>query len=231
MNRLGMAVRDYTANITQWGLWYLPIFALVYMILNIFISEPEFNRMSFMAMALPANRIFMMIVGILASYVFLEWSVNLGLTRKIFFKGMFAAGAAVIIILSVLSFVISFVLGLMPWFGSSLSASWEGLGTAPYVTGHLLTTYLYFISGLLISAGFHRAFLPGMGMILLSIIMIGTGDFIWGLNDSGGVVIFLGFEGLTDINIGILVMITLILIGIGMMIFRALIRQAPINVK
>lgn len=231
MNRLGMAATDYSKEITQWALWYLPIFVLVYMILNIFISVPEFSDMSFMAMALPANRIFMLVVGTITTYAFLEWSLNLGLTRKIFYKGMFITGIIVTVVLTVLSLIISSVLGLTPWFGNGIPAAEAHLGMAPYFIGQLMTTYLYFISGMVISAGFHRGFLAGMGMILISIMLIVTGDFIWGLNDPGNVVVPLVFEGLTDVNIVALAIITLILIGIGMMIFRALIRHAPIKVK
>src|SRR5699024_12512884 len=117
---------DYSKGFGKWSLWYIPIFALVYVILNIFVREPELNEISFFAMALSANRIYMLVLGILAPYSFLEWSLNLGLTRKTFFQAMVSAGVIVTLFVMAGTAGVSLILGLMPWFCPSITEATGG---------------------------------------------------------------------------------------------------------
>lgn len=227
--KLRMATADYTKEFSKWSLWYIPIFALVYIILNVFVREPELNEVSFFSMALSANRIYILVLGILGVYTFLEWSVNLGLTRRIFFRAMTFTGILTTVFITVVTAALSFIFGLMPWFGTRIPEVSGGTETLAYVGGFLLSTLLYFFGGLLISVGFYRGFTPGMAMVLLNvIIMIGT-DVIWS-RESGTI----GFEAIGfDISMGIvmIISITVVCLAVVYAILSYMIRDIPVKIK
>lgn len=227
--KLRLATMDYTKEFIRWSLWYIPIFALVYIVLNVFLREPELNEMSFFSMALSANRIYMLVLGILAVYTFLEWSVNLGLTRKIFFHAMTTAGILTTLFITAATAAVSFLLGFMPWFGTGIPEVSGGVETLVYVGGYLLSTLLYFLGGFLISAGFYRGFVPGMTMVLLNIvIMMGT-DIIWS-RESGTI----GLEALsfdTSMGVAMMVLITIVCLALIYAILRYMIRDIAVKIK
>ncbi|WP_411842913.1 hypothetical protein [Salinicoccus sp. HZC-1] len=233
--KLRLATMDYTKEFTKWSLWYIPIFALVYIVLNVFLREPELNEMSFFAMALSANRIYMLVLGILAAYTFLEWSINLGLTRKIFLRAVSLAGILVTLFITALTAAISFLLGLMPWFGTSIPEVSGGTETLVHVGGFLLSTLLYFLGGFLISVGFYRGFLPGMAMILLDIILyivlcfilsLGT-DIIWFMGDDPG----FNTDNFLAMSLPVMILVSIAAIAGIYGILSLMIRDIPMKIK
>lgn len=228
-NKLKLATVDYTKEFTKWSLWYIPIFALVYIIVNIFLREPEINEMSFFSMALSANRIYMLVLGVLAAFIFLEWSVNHGLTRRIFFHAMTFAGVIVTAFITVVTAAISFILGLMPWFGTGIPQASGGMETLIHVGGFLLLTLLYFFSGFLISVAFYHGFKPGMVMVLLSVIIITATDMIWSRQSAA-----IGLEAISfDTSMGIAMMLTITAVCLALIygLLSHLIRDIPIKIK
>jgi|GEM_PF-2455440 len=230
--KLGLATMDYTKEFGKWCLWYIPIFALVYIILNVFIREPELNEMSFFAMALSANRVYMLVIGILAVYTFLEWSLNLGLTRKIFFRAMVFTGVIITLSVTAATAAISFVFGLMPWFGIGIPEVSGGAETIVHVGGYMLSTVLYFLGGFMISVGFYRGFVPGMGAVVLNIILFIATDVLWARQEGGAFIPAVdSLDLMTGLNMWVVAAITLAVLAIAYAILYYMIREIPLKIK
>ncbi|KKK34894.1 hypothetical protein WN59_04370 [Salinicoccus sediminis] len=228
----GLATTDYSKEFGKWSLWYIPIFALVYIIMNVFIREPELNDMSFFAMALSANRIYMLVLGILAAYTFLEWSLNLGLTRKIFFRAMVAAGVIVTLFVTVVTAAISFVFGLMPWFGTGIPDVPGGTETIVHVGGYMLSTLLYFLGGFLISVGFYRGFVPGMSAVVLNVILFMATDVLWSRDEgAAGFPAIDSLDLMTGMSMWAVAAVTLAVLAVVCAALYYMIRNIPVKIK
>ncbi|WP_017549944.1 hypothetical protein [Salinicoccus carnicancri] len=227
----GLATMDYSKEFGKWSMWYIPIFALVYIILNVFIRESELNDMSFFAMALSANRVYMLVLGILAVYTFLEWSLSLGLTRKDFFRAMVSAGVIVTLLVTAATAAISFVFGLMPWFGTGIPEVSGGMETIVHVGGYMLSTLLYFLGGFLISVGFYRGFVPGMGTVVLNIILFMATDVMWSREGAAGIPAIDSLDLMSGMNMGAAAVMTLAVLAIVCAVLYYTIRDIPLKIK
>ncbi|HIW13362.1 MAG TPA: hypothetical protein H9891_09450 [Candidatus Salinicoccus stercoripullorum] len=227
-----LATMDYSKGFGKWSLWYIPIFALVYVILNIFVREPELNEISFFAMALSANRIYMLVLGILAPYSFLEWSLNLGLTRKTFFQAMVSAGVIVTLFVMAVTAAVSLILGFMPWFGTSIPEVTGGTETLVHVGGYVLSTLLYFLGGLLISVGFYRGFIPGAGVLILTILLFMATDVLWSRDEGiAGIPAIDSLDLMLELGIWTVLVITLAALVIICAALYYTIRNISVKIK
>lgn len=170
MNKLKLTAQSFTWEMGKWSLWYLPIMAVIYFILTVFIREEDFRSMSFMVVALNSNAVFMLVIGILSAYLFLKLFIDMGVTRKIYIQALSLSGAVIVIFLTVLSSIFALVFMLVPWIGANIP-DFEGSFTV-YLLGNLLRNYTAFIAGSVISIGFYRGFLPGMFGVLLTAVVV-----------------------------------------------------------
>ncbi|WP_271397355.1 hypothetical protein [Salinicoccus roseus] len=229
-NKLKLATMDFSKEIAKWTMWYLPIMAVIYILVSLFVNEAEVNEMSLYAMASSANRIFMLVAGILAVFMFLELAISLGLTRKTFLNAMILTGGVVTIGLAVVTWILSLILGMMPWFGDGIVAADTAAGPLAHIISHLMTTYVFFLAGFIISIGFYRGFLGGMIAIVLSLGITIAIDAMWTFQTAGTVFnMEMGEYGSSNLLLTIIFSILLILFTIA--VLQSLIRSVPVKVK
>ncbi|WP_342387997.1 hypothetical protein [Salinicoccus bachuensis] len=229
-NKLKLATMDFSKEIAKWTMWYLPVMAVIYILVSLFLNEVEVNEMSFYAMASSANRIFMLVAGIMAVFMFLELAISVGLTRKTFLNSMLLTGGVITIGLAAVTGIISLILGLMPWFGDGIVAPGATGGPVVNVIGHLLTTYVFFLAGFIISIGFYRGFLGGMISIVLSIGIAIAIDSMWTWQTSG-TVFNMEMAGYGSSNLLLTIIFSLLLVFFTIAILQSLIRSVPVKVK
>lgn len=229
-NKLKLATMDFSREIGKWVLWYLPVMAVLYIVVSLFVNEAEVNEMSFYAMAASANRIFMLVAGILAVFMFLELALSLGLTRKTFLNSMLLTGGVVTIGLAAVTWIFSLLLGLMPWFGAGIVPSGTTAGPLVHIIGHLMTTYVFFLAGFIISIGFYRGFLGGMISIVLSLGITIAIDSMWTFQ-TAGTVFNMELAGYGSSNLLLTIIFSLLLIFFTIAILQSLIRSVPVKVK
>ncbi|MCC4722847.1 hypothetical protein [Salinicoccus sp. RF5] len=229
-NRLKLATMDFSKEIAKWTMWYLPIMAVIYILVSLFVNETEVNEMSFYAMASSANRIFMLVAGILAVFMFLELAISLGLTRKTFLNAMILTGGVVTIGLAVVTWILSLVLGMMPWFGDGIVAADTVAGPLAHIVSHLITAYVFFLAGFIISIGFYRGFLGGMIAIVLSLGITAAIDAMWTFQTAGT---FFNMEmaGYGSGNLLLTIIFSILLILFTIAVLQSLIRSVPVKVK
>ncbi|MFA7745211.1 hypothetical protein [Salinicoccus roseus] len=229
-NKLKLATMDFSKEIGKWTMWYLPIMAVIYILVSLFVNETEVNEMSFYAMASSANRIFMLVAGILVVFMFLELAISLGLTRKTFLNAMILTGGVVTVGLAVVTWILSLVLGIMPWFADGIVADDTAAGPLAHIVSHLMTAYVFFLAGFIISIGFYRGFLGGMIAIVLSLGITIAIDAMWTFQTAGTVFnMEMAEYGSGNLLLTIIFSILLILFTIA--VLQSLIRSVPVKVK
>ncbi|MFC3419141.1 hypothetical protein ACFOLA_06575 [Salinicoccus hispanicus] len=229
-NKLKLAAMDFSGQIFKWTLWYLPIMLIIYILVSIFINEQDINEMSFYAMALSANEIFMLVAGILSVFMFLELSVSLGLTRRTFLRAMLLTGGIITIALAAMTGIISVIMNFMPWFGGSIVVGDLESGPLVHILGHLLTTFTFFLGGFIISIGFYRGFLGGMISIVLSLCILVAIDSLW-MWQTRGTVFDIDVTPYASGNLFMTIVFSLFLIFFTVAILQSLIRSVPVKVK
>ncbi|MCG1009601.1 hypothetical protein J4760_06165 [Salinicoccus sp. ID82-1] len=229
-NKVKLATMDFSSQIFKWTLWYLPIMVIIYILVSIFLSDPEIDGMSFYAMSLSANEIFMLVSGILSVFMFLELSISLGLTRRTFLRSMLLTGGIITIALAVITGIISVIMGLMPWFGTGLVMGPLESSPVAHVIGHLLTTFTFFLGGFIISIGFYRGFLGGMISIVLSLCILVAIDSLW-MWQTRGTVFDMDVTQYASGNLFMTIIFSLFLIFFTIAILQSLVRSVPVKVK
>lgn len=229
-NKLKLATMDFSKEIAKWTMWYLPIMAAIYILVSLFVNETEVNEMSFYVMASSANRIFMLVAGILAVFMFLELAISLGLTRKTFLNAMILTGGVVTVGLAVVTWILSLVLGIMPWFGDGIVADDTTAGLLVHIISHLMTAYVFFLAGFIISIGFYRGFLGGMIAIVLSLGITIAIDAMWTFQ-TAGTIFNMEMAEYASGNVLLTIMFSILLILFNIAVLQSLIRSVPVKVK
>ncbi|MET3507729.1 hypothetical protein [Halalkalibacter oceani] len=159
-----------------WTVWYLAFCILAIIGVAVFAANPTGEwEWSLLQGAMQANRIYMLVLGILSMGGLLTYFVSNGVTRRDYFSGV--AAAAVL-----LSVFLVIVTGLLHgaeriFFGWGLSE--ESLGMT-FVMAFFQLIVFYFV-GWLISAGFYLFhWLIGLVFIAIGIVIISIFDFVWG---------------------------------------------------
>ncbi|GAB3056099.1 hypothetical protein ACFOU0_02290 [Salinicoccus sesuvii] len=229
-NKVKLATMDFSSQIFKWILWYLPIMLIVYILVSLFVNDTDINEMSFYAMALSANEIFMLVAGILSVFTFLELSIGLGLTRRTFLRVMLITGAIITIALAALTGIISVIMNFMPWFGGGIVVG--ELQSSPFVhiLGHLLTTFTFFLGGFIISIGFYRGFLGGMISIVLSLCILVAIDSLW-MWQTRGTVFDIDVTPYASGNLFMTILFSLFLIFFTVAVLQSLVRSIPVKVR
>lgn len=230
MDKVKLATADFSKEMAKWAAWYMPVLIVLYILLVLFIDDSGISGMSFFFMAAGANRIFMLVAGILTVFIFLERAIQLGLTRMTFMRAMLWTGVILTAGLALTAGIISLVLGAMPWFGMDIVASDMNRGPISMVLGHLSTAYLFFLAGFIISIGFYRGWFGGVIAIVLGVGIAVAIESLWTFQAEGmlfGLNMISGMSGnifMTLIFSGLLILFTIALI-------QSLIRSLPIKVR
>lgn len=166
MNKLKAATIDLTKEISQWVLWYLLVLTLIIVIVAIFVGDPELGEASYMEVVNSSNRVFVFVVGILITFFYFDWLFKMGITRKKYFKILSLTSLNIILILTVASFVLSYIMAVIPWFETGMPSV-----TVFFVS--FIVHYVVFLLGSAIGIGFYRSVKTGMAIVGLAVLLMG----------------------------------------------------------
>ena len=85
-NKVKHGTMDLSIMSVFGAFWYIPIFTVIYIVLFLIFGAGELDNMSYFSMGMNANRIFMLVMGIIIGSSFIKWAIGLGMTRKQFYK-------------------------------------------------------------------------------------------------------------------------------------------------
>ena len=185
----------FTSIFPVWSLWYIGVLLIVYIISNIFSSD---GIASFFGFGMIANRTYLFVLAIISMLMFLEWAVNMGVSRKTFFKSMMITGLVTAVFITAVVALVSFGLSFTPFDGDYfITEDMRYLSNFEYVIFHFLSGILFWTAGLLIAASFYRGFWAGMLSVLAGIvamvILIFNEQLLNYFGAIGDITVYLGF--------------------------------------
>ena len=117
--KLKDTTKIFTSIFPVWSLWYIGILLIVYIISKIFTSEAI---SSFFGFGMTANRTYLFVLAILSVLMFTEWAVNMGISRKTFYKSLMITGLITALFVMAVVGIIAFGLSFTPFTGDYLIA-------------------------------------------------------------------------------------------------------------
>lgn len=193
--KLKETTKIFTSIFPVWSLWYIGILLIIYIISHIFSSE---GMSTFFGFGMTANRTYLFVLAIISVLMFMEWAVNMGISRKTFYKSMMITGLVTAVFITAVVGIISFGLSYTPFAGNYLFAeNIEYLTGSGHVIFHFLSGLLFWAAGVLIAAAFYRGFWPGMLSVLAGIaailLLIFNEDLLNYFGAIGNMTVYLGF--------------------------------------
>lgn len=168
--KLKDTTKIFTSIFPVWSLWYIGILLIVYIISNIFTSEAI---SSFFGFGMIANRTYLFVLAILSVLMFTEWAVNMGISRKTFYKSLMITGLITALFVMAVVGIIAFGLSFTPFTGDYLiTEDMRHLNTVEYGIFHFISGLLFWALGVLIAAAFYRGFWAGMLSILSGLVAL-----------------------------------------------------------
>ena len=169
-NKVKHGTMDLSIMSVFGAFWYIPIFTVIYIVLFLIFGAGELDNMSYFSMGMNANRIFMLVMGIIIGSSFIKWAIGLGMTRKQFYKANIYSGAIMAVMLTIAIVIISLFIGLLPFVGTEHIN--QPLEMHPIMNLITLTLMVYvgYLAGTLIGTGFYRNGWFGALGIIITII-------------------------------------------------------------
>ncbi len=212
--KLKETTKIFTSIFPVWSLWYIGILLIVYIISNIFTSE---GISSFFGFGMTANRTYLFVLGILSVLMFTEWAVNMGISRKTFYKSMMITGLITAVFVTAIVGIITFVLSFTPFMGDYLIVDdLRYLTEFEYLIFHFISGLLFWALGMLIATAFYRGFWAGILSILTGlvalVILFFNEDLLNYLGSIGNMTVYIGFA--------LLIVLTLLYSWIGYRVIK-----------
>lgn len=180
-----------------WTLWFVSfLFLAQFMLLllpdfiKLNVSESESPAsMYFMNFGFTPSKTYMLVIGIISSYVFLKHYIHQGVTRKDYFVGSTMAVILLSIVLPILMWILSGVQYLiLGWAGiphqESVVIGYEMFSLMPFIM-FTMQLLVYYSVGRMVSMSFYRlGFFGGMLSIPVGLIGLILLDMVWGGGDA-----------------------------------------------
>ncbi|ERN54006.1 hypothetical protein M3689_02510 [Alkalihalophilus marmarensis] len=177
---------DFYLMQLKWVAWFIPCVLAAYLLLGRFIRDSVDLDLVFHAFMYQPSKVFMLICGIMACFVFFNFYVRNGVTRKDVFLGTSIAAALLAVSIMIISVLLSAILMLIGSFTpfSPGMGQLEFLGAEQNLLTFTLSTSLiifsYYIGGWVISVGFYRyGWLIGMAFIAIGVVLFALTDSFW----------------------------------------------------
>lgn len=158
--------------------WYVAIFTIVYLGIFLIFGAIELDDLAYTAMGLNANRVFMLVMGIIVGGAYLSWAFSLSITRKQFYKANLLSGAIISVVLVGAILLIGLLVNLLPFSGTDSYTDTMQMHPVLNIITLLLQTYLAYLAGTLIGMGFYRNSWAGTLAILIAVVFNASADMM-----------------------------------------------------
>ncbi|MFC4735272.1 hypothetical protein ACFO4L_01625 [Bacillus daqingensis] len=182
------AARDLSIMQGTWAAWLLGVVLIGYIGAHImlripafagFINETGLITFGFHELVWNAMNIFMLVIGIMSCYAFLEMFVGFGVTRRSYYKASITSALLLVAFVNTAGFAVSPLLSVLLGFGGPFSWGME----AALLPAYMLTAFIYYLAGWIISVGFYRWQLSGgFASIAIALVILTVTDRFWNLD-------------------------------------------------
>ncbi|MDT8860235.1 hypothetical protein N0O92_08310 [Alkalihalobacillus sp. MEB130] len=221
----------------KWVAWYLPIVYILYLVVLVFVLEPEIQAMSLLTFTFQTATIFMLVCGILSSFVFLPIYVKHGVTRKTYFQATILSSLALVITIMTITALVTWVFTLFDGsIGIFNNVQLSLLSTADpkwflTILSYCIVIFIYFLAGWLISLGFYRyGAAGGFGCIAAALVFISVTDLFYNFKTPKPIVGIFPQVTLTS-QIGIAIAFSLLIIAVVIAFVHKITKDIAIKVE
>ncbi len=169
-NRLKLATSHLTWAGMTGLLWYISIFTVIYIAIFLIFGGAELDEMSYLSIGLNANRVFMLVMGIIVGGAYIAWTFSLSVTRKQFYKANLLSGLFITILLTGAILLLSLLVNLLPFVGTEPIDDSLDMHPVLNIITATLQTFMAYIAGALIGTGFYRNGWAGTLGIIITVI-------------------------------------------------------------
>jgi hypothetical protein len=176
-------------ELLKWAGWLIGIVLTIRILqhlLYFFFSVSEMEMTGFAEFAHQFTKIFMLVSGLLLVYMFLEYFVSNGLTRRVFLTSSIQASAMAAAFFAIVTFLF---LGIENILIPEAAAEGNFLSAYPFneetnwLTSfmvYILSSWVYFALGVFISSGYYRyGWLSGLGFTAAGVGVLILESFLW----------------------------------------------------
>ncbi|MFD1065065.1 hypothetical protein [Oceanobacillus locisalsi] len=174
--------RSLFAEQMKWAAWFYGIMIILTFAI---ILANHWGILDNLDVSSTTSNVFLLIIGLLYSYGFLDYYFKLGISRKKFFKASLFASVLLSVILA---FAMSLMIGLFETVAPALGfvVPWTDLlissGVLPFIQSivdYSISHFFYLLIGWFIGIGFYRfRWKIGLLFILISSPFIGMAEFL-----------------------------------------------------
>ncbi|NJP37546.1 hypothetical protein [Alkalicoccus luteus] len=179
------AARDLSIMQGTWAAWLLAAVLIGYVGAHVmlripalagFINETGLIVFGFHELVWNAINIFMLVIGIMSCYAFLEMFVGFGVTRRSYYKASIVSALLLAAAVNAAGFAFSPLLSVFFGLGGPFSWGME----AALLPAYIMTAFIYYLAGWIISVGFYRWQMSG-GFIAIAaaLLMLTLTDRFW----------------------------------------------------
>lgn len=220
----------------KWSLWFFSFLLAAYIIRASFFEPDIAGIEGFFVFSRYSVGIFLLVCGIMSTYVFMGEHVHHGVTRRDWFKGAAISAFLLTLGVTMLPLLINGIeyglvqLGIFTYELGSLSAFQPVGGWIAAIGAFFLNGLAYYLIGWLIGIGYYRyGWVAGFGFIGLAIGALSINGYFW--NDGGlseiipWVPHFPGDAALLTTFVGSAILIAVLLLSMHWMTKRAPIKM------
>ncbi len=216
----------------KWVLWYLPIIYVFYFILVRFVNEPEIRSISILTFTFQTATIFMLVCGILSSFVFFSQYVKYGVTRISYFQGLFLSVIFLAITINGISLILAWVISLfnLNLFKDVTLSSFGENSWALTMFTYTIIVMIYYLTGWLVSIAFYRfGGFGGLISVVVAFVIIVLNDLLWEFSTPKPFIGFLQFNKVVS-QVTIALAGSIIIAAILTILVYKIIKETPIKV-
>ncbi len=175
----------------KWSLWYAFTMLFIYIaviLYQFFVESIEFVDFSLFSNG--SSSVFMLVIGILATYSFFDYFAKRGITRRDFFKATIGASVLLAVAVSITLFLMNGLLHLLvqntgwgiTWTNDVLPTGFFSF--MEVFIGYTLTHALYYLIGWMIGLGYYRFgwIIGTLAFVPLAFLFVNITGLLWGLS-------------------------------------------------
>ncbi|MGM0835150.1 MAG: hypothetical protein ACQEV7_03270 [Bacillota bacterium] len=220
----------------KWAFWFIPIVFIAYLTVNHFVTDVNELNLSFSSFIYQPAKIFMLICGIMMSFIFFNLYVKNGVTRKDVLGGASLAGVGLSFTITIISAILTTILKLIgSWTDyTPQTKQLEFFGTNSLLMHIFIISLIilaYYVSGLIISFGFYKyGGLGGLISIAFAIAYMSLVDLFWEGELTHPLAESLNIP-FPELSVLVSILGTILLVAGGLLVLRRVTKKVRIKLK
>lgn len=219
----------------KWGVWFILANIIIHVVMAVFALKADDLLKNLFEFSYNPTSFYMLVIGIIAGFMFLPFYVKQGVTRKDYYIGSVLSSIALSVTLSALFGTISAIENMI-FNNFNYTFEYEAIilnansNWLIFFFLYSINIFTYYLLGWLINVGFYRfKGLIGVGFVLVAILLLFIHGFLWingffSILDNGFASI------LSDNPLTLSILGNVILIGVLMYIIRLVTKRVPVSI-